>query len=94
MNDTRSLRILIVTPSIPFPPNWGFGIRVYQLIRELSRTSCVSVVCYAAPGEDDRVAALAAICHSVHTVPARWSSDRAKRAAQLRSAEREAREDC
>lgn len=77
------MRILIVTPSIPYPPNWGFGIRVYQFVRELSRTHTVSVLCYAHPGEDDKVAALAELCHSVHVVPTPLPSERAKRQAQL-----------
>lgn len=79
------MRILIVTPSIPYPPNWGFGIRVYQIIRELSRRHTVSVLCYSNAGEDDKVAALAAVCHSVHTVPARLPTAQAKRVAQALS---------
>src|ERR1700712_5686343 len=43
----RLRRVLIVTPTVPYPPNWGFGIRVYNIIRELGRTCDVSVVCYA-----------------------------------------------
>jgi polysaccharide biosynthesis protein PslH len=77
------LRILIVTPSIPYPPNWGFGIRVYQIVRELSRRHTVSVVCYSRPGEEDKIAALQAVCHSVHTVQNPLADRRAKRRAQL-----------
>lgn len=81
----RSLRILVVTPSIPWPPNWGFGIRVYQLVAHLSQRHQVSVVCAAQPGEEDKAAELARVCHSVHTVPSPLTSEGAKRRAQLRS---------
>jgi sugar transferase (PEP-CTERM/EpsH1 system associated) len=79
------LRILIVTPSIPYPPNWGFGIRVYQIVRELSRHHTVSLVCYASDGDDTKIEAMAQICHSVHVVPNPLPNERAKRLAQLRS---------
>lgn len=85
MNQSRSLRILIVTPTVPYPPNWGFGIRVYQFVRQLSRSHKVSLVCYAQPDEEDKVAALEQICHSVHTVPAPLHNKIDKRTTQLRS---------
>ncbi len=79
----HALRILIVTPSIPYPPNWGFGIRVYQIVRELSRRHTVSVICYSRPGEEDKIEALEQVCHSVHTVQNPLADRRAKRLAQL-----------
>ena len=85
IDQSRPLRILLVTPSVPYPPNWGFGIRVYQFLRELSRSHRVSLVCYAQPGEEDKVAALQKICHSVHTVPNPLHNTADKRAAQLAS---------
>ena len=85
IDQSRPLRILLVTPSIPYPPNWGFGIRVYQFLRHLSRSHRVSLVCYAQPDEEDKVAALQKICHSVHTVPAPLNSTADKRTAQLAS---------
>ena len=80
-----TLRILIVTPSIPYPPNWGFGIRVFQIVRQLSQRHSVSVLCYADEGDDDKVAALAEVCHSVHTVTSPLPDSRSKRTAQLLS---------
>jgi len=79
------MRVLIVTPTVPWPPNWGFGIRVYQFIRHLTRHHEVSVLCYAQPGDEPKADALRAECHAVHTVPSPISSDRAKRIAQLGS---------
>ena len=80
-----TLRILIVTPSIPYPPNWGGGIRVFQIVRQLSQRHSVSVLCYANEGDDDKVAALAEVCHSVHTVTSPLPDSRSKRTAQLLS---------
>ena len=77
--------ILIVTPSLPYPPNWGFGIRVYQFLKHLSRTHKVSLVCYAHPGEEAKIAALEEICHAVHTVPAPLNRQSDKRFAQFLS---------
>ena len=42
------MRVLILTPSLPYPPIWGFGIRVFEFIRLLARRHQVSVVTYAA----------------------------------------------
>lgn len=79
------MRILIVTPSVPYPPNWGFGIRVFQMIRQLSREHQVSVLCYAVDGDADKVRALAAECHSVHIVAPPARTVQAKRRKQLTS---------
>ena len=78
-------RILIVTPSLPYPPNWGFGIRVYQFLKHLSHTHQVSLVCYAHPGEEAKIAELKKICYAVHTVPAPLNRRSDKRFAQLAS---------
>jgi sugar transferase (PEP-CTERM/EpsH1 system associated) len=80
-----SLRILIVTPSLPYPPSWGFGIRVYQIIRNLSVRHRVSVLAYASPHDGERVAALRETGATVHTVVRDEPSATAKRFMQLRS---------
>jgi glycosyltransferase involved in cell wall biosynthesis len=79
------LRVLILTPSLPYPPIWGFGIRVFEFIRLLARRHQVSVVTYAEPGEEEKIAAVAAVCHAVHTVPRVPETERSKRLAQLSS---------
>jgi len=63
------VRILIITPSLPYPPNWGFGIRVYQIARLLARTHDVALLTYTAPGQEEHVAALRAQGVDVHAVP-------------------------
>ena len=81
----RKLRILIVTPSLPYPPTWGFGIRVYQMVRYLAQHHRVSLVAYADPREGDKVAALEQTGASVHPVARRNVSDFGKRRDQLES---------
>ena len=65
------LDILLLTPSLPYPPIWGFGIRVYQLIRELSHRHRVTLLTYARPEEDEEenIAVMRGICAAVHVVP-------------------------
>jgi sugar transferase (PEP-CTERM/EpsH1 system associated) len=77
MSDQSPLNILILTPSLPYPPNWGFGIRVYQCVRHLARRHRVHLVTYAWPGpiegvaedEAEKIASLKALGVCVHTVP-------------------------
>lgn len=81
----RRTKVLLVTPTVPYPPNWGFGIRVFNFIRELSRTCDVTVVCYADNADRPKVDELRQYCVGVHTVVSPLSSTWRKRAAQLRS---------
>ena len=80
----RRLRILILTPSLPYPPIWGFGIRVHEFVRLLARHHDVSLLTYEEPGESDKVAAVAKLC-TVHTVPRARETEAVKRVAQMRS---------
>jgi hypothetical protein len=59
------LRILVISPSLPYPPVWGFGVRVYQLLRSLSRVHDVSLLTYGSPADADAVAQLRRICLAV-----------------------------
>ena len=62
------MNILLLTPSLPYPPIWGFGIRVYQLIRELSRRHQVTLLTY---GEEpsEAVEVMRRLCADVQIVP-------------------------
>ncbi len=85
---TQGHRILIVTPSLPYPPIWGFGIRVYQFVRLLARNHNVTLLTYAEEGEGSKITAIEEACatvHTVHMVKPTASSDPGKRAAQLAS---------
>ncbi len=82
----NGLRILFITPSLPYPPIWGFGMRVYQMIRHLAVRHQVTVLTFSPPEEAEHVTALQRTGATVHTVlPSRGSfvDGAAKRRAQL-----------
>jgi sugar transferase (PEP-CTERM/EpsH1 system associated) len=58
MTDSTRLRILIVTPSLPYPLVWGFGIRVYQIVRYLAQRHDVTLLAYAGREDQDSLAAV------------------------------------
>src|SRR5258706_4340659 len=84
-SDSRRLRILVLTPSLPYPPIWGFGTRVYQFVRLLARRHHVSLITYEEPGDSDKVSALEKVGASVHTVPRTAETASHKRLTQLSS---------
>src|SRR5579872_5334687 len=77
-----SRSILIVTPSWPYPPTWGFAMRVYHLAKQLSTRHRVSLLTYGGDGFAQEQGS--SIFESVHLVrpPA---AIRSKRQAQARS---------
>ncbi len=77
-----SRSILIVTPSWPYPPTWGFAMRVYHLAKQLSTRHRVSLLTYGGGGFAQEPGS--SIFESVHLVqpPA---AGRTKRRAQTRS---------
>lgn len=79
------LRILMMTTSLPYPPNWGGGIRVYQFLRNLSRRHEVTLLTFGSPEDSEKVAALEKVCHAVHTVRPAFTQQISKRTTQLRS---------
>jgi len=85
MSNSNRLHILIVTPSLPWPLVWGFGIRVYQIIRYLAQRHDVSVLAYAGPDDEDGASALQQTGATIHTVVRDEPSTAAKRQAQLTS---------
>jgi Glycosyltransferase len=81
---TAGRRILVVTPQLPDPPQWGFAIRVRELVRELSLRHGVTLLSYARSWQDENIHALQAICESVRAVPAPWPYE-AEQPGRLRS---------
>lgn len=69
---TDGLRILLLTPSLPYPPIWGFGIRVYQLVRELSCRHRVTLLTYGNendPTDRENADVMRGVCAEVSLVP-------------------------
>lgn len=80
-------RILVITPYLPVPPNFGGASRMYHLIRELRQVSEVTTVSLTGPGDDSPAAeeALGRVLPIPVALTARMPAGPAKRAAQLRS---------
>jgi sugar transferase (PEP-CTERM/EpsH1 system associated) len=79
------MRILILAPTLPYPPNWGFGIRVYQVLRLLARRHEVSLLAYAEAEDHEKIQALERLGAAVHVVPHPDRGRGPKRVAQLLS---------
>jgi sugar transferase (PEP-CTERM/EpsH1 system associated) len=76
------MRILVLSPVLPYPPTWGFVTRVYQFLRLLASRHSVTLLTYADRDDSEEVAALRGFCAAVHTIPLERGS---KRLGQLRS---------
>ncbi|MCL4552578.1 MAG: glycosyltransferase, partial [Candidatus Marsarchaeota archaeon] len=85
------MRILIISPYLPYPPIFGSAARIYHLMRHLCRHHDISFVCLGEVGEysEERVEAIKELCERVTLVPMRgisWSLKRqGKRLRQLRA---------
>ncbi len=65
------LRILMLTPQLPYPPHQGTSLRNYNLLRYLSARHEVSLLSFAAPGaRPEELAHLRSLCRRVEMVPA------------------------
>jgi polysaccharide biosynthesis protein PslH len=70
MTALHGMRILVMTPSVPYPPMWGFNIRVFNILRRLSARNRVSLLCYQGAEPDTQaLQTLGEICEHVFTVP-------------------------
>lgn len=63
------MRILFLSPELPYPPSWGYSIRISQFLTLLARKHSVALLTYAAPGDETKADALAQTSGAVvHTV--------------------------
>jgi sugar transferase (PEP-CTERM/EpsH1 system associated) len=70
MTALQGMRILVMTPSVPYPPMWGFNIRVFNILRRLSARNRVSLLCYQGAEPDTQaLQTLGEICEHIFTVP-------------------------
>jgi polysaccharide biosynthesis protein PslH len=78
------MRILFLSPELPYPPSWGFSIRISQFLALLVKRHTVVLLTYAAGGDEAKARALAQASGAVvHTV--RGGAFGQKRLAQLTS---------
>jgi glycosyltransferase involved in cell wall biosynthesis len=84
MGSGEDLRVLVVSADFPFPPRWGFAMRVYQLARHLANRHDVTLLSYATPADAEGIEALRREL-TVEVVPRAHVSQSAKRLTQLAS---------
>ena len=65
------MRLLILTPQLPYPPQQGTTLRNFYLLRELSRRHDVSLLTFMESGDELRDdSPLRSLCRAIVTVPA------------------------
>ncbi len=80
------MRILFLTPQLPFPPRQGTQIRNYHLLRAAATAHQVDLVSFARPGEGlARANPLLELCGQVKLVPAPPARSRGSRLRVLLS---------
>jgi sugar transferase (PEP-CTERM/EpsH1 system associated) len=64
------LRLLFLTPQVPYPPQQGTTIRNLNIITRLARRHQVTMLSFAAPEDSqDAGSPLPTVCEAIHTVP-------------------------
>jgi len=63
------MNILVLTPYVPYPPNFGGSVRIYHLIRQLSRMHAVHLLTYREETGGGAPRGLDPFCKSVTVVP-------------------------
>ena len=80
-----SRRILVIGAWFPYPPRWGWAVRVYQLARQLAERNEVTLLTYATAADEANVPELESQGLQVKTVRHEALSTKQRRQAQLRS---------
>jgi len=70
------MRILFITPRLPFPPLRGYQLRAWHQLRLLSRRHSITLACYSdAPDSSEALRQLSTYCEEIIRVPYRaWRS--------------------
>ncbi|WP_420627881.1 glycosyltransferase family 4 protein [Candidatus Leptofilum sp.] len=66
------MKILLLTPQLPYPPHQGTSLRNFHIIRGLAQACEVSLLSFLEPGqtiEAEKIAPLAKLCQRIETVP-------------------------
>ena len=80
----RPMRILLVSPYLPYPPSWGSGMRTYQLLRALASDNSVTLLSFECAWQDMALEELEKHCERVIIVPRRVEAGVSKRLRQAR----------
>ncbi len=64
------LRVLMLTPGLPYPPEQGRSVRNYNLLRYLATRHRISLLSFAEPGtRPEHIEHLRCLCERVETLP-------------------------
>lgn len=78
-------RVLFVSPHLPSPPSWGFGMRVYQLVRQVAASHDVTFLSYQHEDQSLDAGDLGRLCEDVQLVPRSYRSTQRRRGRQVLS---------
>jgi polysaccharide biosynthesis protein PslH len=76
------MNILVLTPYVPYPPNFGGSVRIYHLIRQLSRRHRVHLLSFREEIGAGDPGGLEPFCRTITLIPRRVGD---KRKQQLKS---------
>jgi len=83
--DRDGLRVLVLGVWFPYPPRWGWAVRVYHLARQLARSHDVTLLTYGTSADQPHVAELREQGIRAETVLRERPSKAARRRDQLAS---------
>ncbi len=66
------MKVLLLTPQLPYPPHQGTSLRNFHIIRGLAQACEVSLLSFLEPGQSvaaEQIGPLAALCQQIETVP-------------------------
>jgi glycosyltransferase involved in cell wall biosynthesis len=66
------MKVLLLTPQLPYPPHQGTSLRNFHIIRGLAQACEVSLLSFLEPGQSvaaDQIAPLGELCQRIETVP-------------------------
>ena len=66
------MKVLLLTPQLPYPPHQGTSLRNFHIIRGLAQACEVSLLSFLEPGqstEAEHIGPLAELCQRIETVP-------------------------
>ena len=66
------MKVLLLTPQLPYPPHQGTSLRNFHIIRGLAQACEVSLLSFLEPGQSvvpDQIGPLVELCQQIETVP-------------------------
>ncbi len=66
------MKVLLLTPQLPYPPHQGTSLRNFHIVRGLAQACEVSLLSFLEPGQTlaaEQIAPLAELCERIETVP-------------------------